>query len=382
VLQETLTTGDSGEKQPHRTNNLERDETNGDEINQENGNDNGLMETLDGNVSPAQSTAERQQHSPSQHPTAQHQSLPTYLFLSKTDSTVILQMGSEISELEKDSTAFCTKHPTILCANLCNNKYILQVTTNAFYLYKTITSLPQMSGEDETEPEISGPSLVTTFDLVDKLDARIRSAQLLDRFVGVLTENGKMLVYEFVDRQRENDDDDDDMNESTPAFCLISPSLNNSTSAISCFSLYKDERYGLLSNELLAKTSETAVNEQLVAAQNILANRSTNVDEEDNRHQETVKTNGESSDAKINIKTGSGSGINDIMESVMNVDDDEDEMLYGATGASTNLLDGSGYSDDLTAELKSSQANLGNQLGASNLNETRGEQDEAARFGF
>jgi hypothetical protein len=268
---------------------------------------NDLMETLDDNKQPAQSPQSDQQ--------PQHQPLSTYLFLTKTDSTVILQMGSEITELEKETTSFCTKQPTILCANLCNNKYILQVTTNAFYLYKTITS--------ECNDENSGPQLVNMFDLVDKLDARIKSAQLLDSFVGVLTENGKMLVYE--------------LNQTEAAFNLISPSLNSSTSAISCFSLYKDEKCGLLTKELMVKTSETAfaaaaeleTNKNMIAG-NVLANKSNSLSDHANHSAVSNKLNG--SMLENNLNGGDMS---------MNVDDDEDELLYGASSSNTNLLDGS-----------------------------------------
>lgn len=60
---------------------------------------------------------------------------PTYLFLSKGNSTVVLQIANEITELDKDTTAFCTKSATIYCANILNNKYLMQVS-NATVLHK------------------------------------------------------------------------------------------------------------------------------------------------------------------------------------------------------------------------------------------------------
>lgn len=50
---------------------------------------------------------------------------PTYLFLSKASSTVVLQIDNEITELDKETSAFCTKSATIYCANF--GDFLLQV---------------------------------------------------------------------------------------------------------------------------------------------------------------------------------------------------------------------------------------------------------------
>ena len=82
---------------------------------------------------------------------------PTYLFMSKADSTMILQMANEITELDRDSTTFCTKFPTLYCTNLANNKYVLQVTINSCLLYADCLSE-------------FGAKLLFTYDLLPKLD--------------------------------------------------------------------------------------------------------------------------------------------------------------------------------------------------------------------
>ncbi|KAK7575512.1 hypothetical protein V9T40_011798 [Parthenolecanium corni] len=49
-----------------------------------------------------------------------------FMILSQEDSTMVLQTGREINEL--DQSGFSTQGPTIFAGNLGNNKYILQVT--------------------------------------------------------------------------------------------------------------------------------------------------------------------------------------------------------------------------------------------------------------
>lgn len=91
---------------------------------------------------------------------------PTFLFLTKADSTMILQMGSEITELEKEASEFCTKFPTLLCANLANNQYILQVTCSSCFIYN------ECSAE-------TGAKLMCTFDLLPYLDSKIKNVSVL-----------------------------------------------------------------------------------------------------------------------------------------------------------------------------------------------------------
>ena len=49
----------------------------------------------------------------------------TYLILSQVDSTMVLQTGQEITEL--DSSGFATQAPTIFAGNMSGGCYIVQV---------------------------------------------------------------------------------------------------------------------------------------------------------------------------------------------------------------------------------------------------------------
>lgn len=50
----------------------------------------------------------------------------TYLILSQADSTMVLQTGQEITELE--SSGFATQAPTIYAGNMAGGRYIIQVS--------------------------------------------------------------------------------------------------------------------------------------------------------------------------------------------------------------------------------------------------------------
>ena len=52
----------------------------------------------------------------------------SYLLTSRPDGTMVLQTGQEINEV--DQSGFDAKSPTILAANVGNNKYIAQVRTS------------------------------------------------------------------------------------------------------------------------------------------------------------------------------------------------------------------------------------------------------------
>ena len=52
-----------------------------------------------------------------------------YLLLSRADSTMVLQTGQEIAEL--DSSGFATLAPTVYAGNLGRGSYIVQVSQHA-----------------------------------------------------------------------------------------------------------------------------------------------------------------------------------------------------------------------------------------------------------
>lgn len=111
----------------------------------------------------------------------------TYLFLSKADSTTVLQLANEITELDKDNSIFCTKSPTLCCSNLAENKFIVQVTAGGMYLYAGCSA----------ESSATGGELVFSLDLMPKLDSRIKLASVCDPYVVVLTEKGAVLVFKL-----------------------------------------------------------------------------------------------------------------------------------------------------------------------------------------
>ena len=260
----------------------------------------------------------------------------TYLFLSKVDSTVILQMGGEISELEKDSvssnkhhkasaycislnisclyifkTAFCTKQPTLLCANLTEiGNYILQVTTSSFYLFTVVTKTSEQ-GDEEEASTVSGPELVMSYDFVDKLDSRVKWSQLVAPFIGLLTENGTLLVYAF-EESRDG-----------ARFELVLAESGHCT-GLSCFSFYKDEPKGLFSNEWRRRRRQLAakVNEMASGEDDLVVPNNTSHDEQQLQQQQ-------SDNAKKVFTINSTEMSADI-----NVEeDDDDEMLYSSNEA-------------------------------------------------
>ena len=55
-----------------------------------------------------------------------------YLLLSRSDSTMVLQTGQEIAEL--DSSGFATQTPTVCAGNLGGGNYIVQVNMLSYYI--------------------------------------------------------------------------------------------------------------------------------------------------------------------------------------------------------------------------------------------------------
>ena len=55
-----------------------------------------------------------------------------YLLLSRSDSTMVLQTGQEIAEL--DSSGFATQTPTVYAGNLGRGDYIIQVNIAGYVL--------------------------------------------------------------------------------------------------------------------------------------------------------------------------------------------------------------------------------------------------------
>ena len=149
----------------------------------------------------------------------------TYLFLTKIDSTMILQITNEITELDKN--LFCTKQATINVSNInarlidasggegeVNNndnfyKYILQITPTDMFVY------------DSNE-------LLFSYKL--NLESNIKSCTILDPYIVIQTESSDIylyLLYEMPNKAK------------TFQIKLIDRELEE-LSGIQCFSIYRD----------------------------------------------------------------------------------------------------------------------------------------------
>lgn len=106
------------------------------------------------------------------------QPLDSYLLLSRPDSTMVLQTGQEINEM--DESGFDTTNRTILAANLGNNRFVVQVCPNdvrlldavsAALLYQLTVKMKVEEGEEEFV---------------------VRSASVLDPYVALLSQDGRI----------------------------------------------------------------------------------------------------------------------------------------------------------------------------------------------
>ena len=95
----------------------------------------------------------------------------SFLILSRSDSTMILQTGEEINEL--DHSGFFTHEPTVLTCNIGDQKYIAQVTRRQVRLLK-------------------GSELLQELEL--NLESNIIRASCADPYILLLTEEGQLVL--------------------------------------------------------------------------------------------------------------------------------------------------------------------------------------------
>ena len=129
-----------------------------------------------------------------------------YLILSRSDSTMILQTGQEINEL--DQHGFICSSKTILAGNLYNNKYIIQISSNSIRL-------------------IEGVKQVKNFPL--DLGFPIVSASLADPHCIVMTENGTLIHLHL------------SLEANAPKLTLVKLDFPEQKAKIIACSLYKDK---------------------------------------------------------------------------------------------------------------------------------------------
>ncbi|XP_058233141.1 cleavage and polyadenylation specificity factor subunit 1 isoform X2 [Hemibagrus wyckioides] len=89
---------------------------------------------------PAEGESESQEDSEKQELTVEDEkNKHGFLILSREDSTMILQTGQEIMEL--DTSGFATQGPTVYAGNIGDNKYIIQVSPMGIRLLEGVTQL-------------------------------------------------------------------------------------------------------------------------------------------------------------------------------------------------------------------------------------------------
>lgn len=104
-----------------------------------------------------------------------------YLFLTKKDSTIILEIANEITELDKDSCIFATNEPTLTVTNLNMNKYILQITNNKIYIYNKESVI----------------NIINIFDIKKLTSKVIKNVNVLEPFIGIIDESYKLFILKF-----------------------------------------------------------------------------------------------------------------------------------------------------------------------------------------
>ncbi|MCJ8745996.1 hypothetical protein PDJAM_G00136680 [Pangasius djambal] len=89
---------------------------------------------------PAEGESETQEDAEKQELTVEDEkNKHGFLILSREDSTMILQTGQEIMEL--DTSGFATQGPTVYAGNIGDNKYIIQVSPMGIRLLEGVTQL-------------------------------------------------------------------------------------------------------------------------------------------------------------------------------------------------------------------------------------------------
>ncbi|XP_033987005.1 cleavage and polyadenylation specificity factor subunit 1-like [Trematomus bernacchii] len=82
---------------------------------------------------------EKQEEEKTEPPIEDDKKKHGFLILSREDSTMILQTGQEIMEL--DTSGFATQGPTVFAGNIGDNKYIIQVSPMGIRLLEGVTQL-------------------------------------------------------------------------------------------------------------------------------------------------------------------------------------------------------------------------------------------------
>ncbi|CAH1778692.1 unnamed protein product [Owenia fusiformis] len=173
-----------------------------------------------------------------------------FLILSREDSTMILQTGQEIMELE--NSGFNTISPTIFAGNLGNNKYILQVSPSEVRLLQGAEEIHKVELEAGTQ---------------------VKHCSIADPYTLLLTETGELVMLELREES----------SGSEVKLSLLHPNIDQSSKS-SSICTYKDLS-GMFTSKLemeeVTKTSESKTpKSSFLDTGNFSFNQST-VDDED-----------------------------------------------------------------------------------------------------
>ncbi|XP_030753926.1 cleavage and polyadenylation specificity factor subunit 1 [Sitophilus oryzae] len=136
-----------------------------------------------------------------------------FLILSQEDSTMVLQTGQEINEI--DNTGFTTQHPTVFAGNLGNNRFIVQVTTLSVRLLQGVIQLQHV-------PMDLGSPIV-----------HVSSA---DPYISLMTSDGQVITLMLRETRG-------------AAKLVISKSTLSNSPAVSTICMYKDTS-GIFTNKI------------------------------------------------------------------------------------------------------------------------------------
>ena len=136
----------------------------------------------------------------------------SYIIISRNDSTMIFQSGTEINEL--DSSGFSSQSKTLLAANIGNNRFIVQVTPNQARLLEGRKHIHSLTDRDFGSPVVLAYSC--------------------DPYVILLTESGKVVQLH--------------LNPDNKRLTISKPTLIPSKFKITALTVYRDVS-GIFSTE-------------------------------------------------------------------------------------------------------------------------------------
>jgi len=166
-----------------------------------------------------------------------------FLLLSRKESSMLLQTGQEINEL--DSSGFCTTESTIFASNIGGNSHIIQV------LSKSILVLKESNLVQTMPVEFGSP---------------LADVTCIDPYVSVLTEDGQAGIYVFKDGKL------------SMIKTRIGEVPGRVKSPFVAMSLYKD-RSGLLTTE--SKNISKKKSSSISSSQNQKVKKAEDLDDED-----------------------------------------------------------------------------------------------------